>query len=864
MSLPPSASSSALGSSSSETPITQVAQSVFAGYAPPSGGWDELLDPKGGLRPAWLPLINALAPLGNGLGRRVELARKLMKDGGVSFRSLSPTGKGTVDRPWDLDAIPHVISAADWAYLESGLIQRARLLEQLLADLYGPQKLLRNGLLPVSLLYGQQNFLRSVHGLRPQQTWLHHIAFEVARTSTGQWIVLGDRTQTPTGFGYALENRNTTIRAFSEAYQACHVLRLLPFFDQFRNSLQALSPAERESPRVVLWTEGANQTTYFEQLMMARQLGIPLVEDADLTARNNMIYVKTLGGLRPVRVILRCTEDYYADPLEIASNQMRGVPGLVQAVRAGNVALANALGSGLVGNASLMPFLPAVAPYLLGEELQLPSVPTRWCGDASTVRTVQAGGPGMILKRVGGPGPVECIEHDNLSEGERTALLEKMRYTPEHYVLQYHQQLSTTPVRTAEGRFVAQPVVVRVFALWTPEGWRIMPGGLALTSPAWESNFISLASATATKDTWVLSEEPITGPVKLRPLFPPVEITRINLDLPSRVADNMFWLGRYVERAESQVRVLRVLLERLSDETHISEDAELDVLLRWMASENLVSGTLIEARRLNREPELEKALLEFMFGTGVAGMRTLWENLRRTLWLVRDRMSVDAWRFLTRVEKFLPLSPDSNTVPGAAGAMELLNEILLPLLAFSGLSRESMTRGPGWRFLDMGRRIERAYNTAGLLRQGLVRPEEREEPVLRLLLQVGDSSMTYSARYQVGMQAHAVLDLLLTDETNPRSVAHQLQTLSDHVEELTRGQSLAQRTPEQNQLLSLNTVVMLAQVSPLVNSRLEGKRRDLDQLLDKLLKELPTLSNILTNRYFSHAEAARSREQVSS
>ncbi len=865
MSVSPSSSSPFLGVSPNTSMPAQnqvqhqvLAPELFQGYQPPVGGWDEMLTPTGEFRPHWFPLVKSLRALGSGVDRRWDLSKRLLQDSGVSFRVASdPKG---VERPWDLDALPHVISAADWAFLERGLKQRAQVLESVLDDLYGPQTLIRNGVIPASLLFGQQCFLRPIHGLKPKKTWLHHMAFEVARTSQGEWIILADRTQTPTGFGYALENRNATIRVFPEAYQGSPVRRMLPFFDHFRESLQALSPVDRENPRVVLWSEGANQQAYFEQLIVARQLGIPLVEDADLTVRNHCVYVKTLGGLRPVRVILRCTEDYLSDPLELDSYSTRGVPGLLQAVRRGNVVMANALGSGLVGNSSFLPFLPAIAKSLIGEDLVLNSVPTQWCGEPAVVEQVRQSVENKIFKRVGVNAPVKYCEGNSLSDSEKAALLQEMRFRPEHYIVQERLQLSTTPVRIAAGGFQAQPVVVRVFALWNPDGWQILPGGLALTSPSWHSNLISLESATASKDTWVLAEQATPGPIKLRSLFPPVEIARTNMDMPSRVADNMYWLGRYVERAEGQIRVLRVLLQRLNDETHLKEDAELDVLLNWMGQENLIPKTLLNARRQNREPELEEGLLEFLYGSDVNGLRALSTNLRRTVWLVRDRISMDGWRFLHRFEKQFP---PANEVPpaGSSAALEVLDEMLLPLIAFSGLVGESMTRGPGWRFLDMGRRIERAFTTAGLLLQGIIRPANREEPVLKMLLNVAESSMTYTARYQAGTQPHAVLDLLLTDGSNPRSIAHQFITLSAHVEELIRGLNPTQRTQEQNQILHLNTQIALAEVQALVDNKEFGIRRELQLLLEDLVVKLPEFSNTLGHRYFSHSEPIRPRDK---
>lgn len=834
---------------------------MFDAYRPPDGVRDEMRGADGAVRPAWEPLARSVEELGRvELLRRWEQARRMMREGGVTFTVESdPRG---LDRPWELDLIPHLISSEDWKLLEAALAQRARLLERIVGDLYGRQALVRSGLIPPALVFGQQGFLRPVHGMKPPGgRWLHLVAFDVARTERGEWVVLGDRTQTPTGAGYALENRAALIRLLPDSYHECRVRRMVPFFDALREAMIGLSAANRDNPRVALLSPGPEQASYFEQLFLGRHLGFPILEGSDLTVRDNRVYVKTLGGLLPVDVLMRRVDDHQCDPLELDYGSLHGVPGLVQAAHAGGVAVANALGTGVASSPALLPFLPTICRQSMGEDLLMPSAPTEWCGDVRVQRRAAEEFASLVVKEMPAGGRVRATHGAQLSDADRAALLARLRDTPAQFVVQEPVRVSTTPV-WADGTLLPRRVVVRFFAVASGDGWMVMPGGLALTSPAWESNFVSLENATASKDTWVLSEEPVTAPSVLSPLTAPVRLARSGMDMPSRVADNLFWLGRYVERAEGYVRLLRSLCARLIDETHLEEDAEIDVLLRHLVAQNAIPVSLLRAREECRVEDFERGLVDFVCAPNQpANFRSLVANVRRALWLVRDRVSLDAWRFLSQLEARLP-APGAESGVDANAILAALDDLLMPLTAFSGLVGESMTRGPGWRFLDIGRRIERAHAGAGILRHALGRAHQRERSVIQLVLEVGDSGMTYRSRYLSSLQVHAALDLLLADESNPRSVAYQLASLSAHIRELVRGSTHAGMEPEEREITALHTRVRLADVAALAAVDREGAREPLAALLAELDKGLPALSDTLTRRYFSHSDPPRQRDDA--
>ena len=734
-------------------PETTASWSGFADYAPEGRTFDEMVSARGVVRPHGAGLVGALEALGPAeMSARLEAARQTIRDHDVTYNVYGdPLG---MDRPWQLDIVPLPVAPDSWARFEAGLAQRARLLDLILADLYDGQRLLRERLLPPALVYANPGFLRPCHGLPViGGRHLHLHAADLARTPDGTVWVLADRTQAPSGAGYALENRIALSRSLPEAFRDCRVQRLAPFFRGLREMLYALAPRPTDAPRVVLLTPGPFNETYFEHAYLARYLGFMLVEGGDLTVRDEAVFLKTVEGLQPVDVVLRRMDDGFCDPLELRGDSSLGVAGLVQAVRAGRVAVANALGSGVLETPAMLPFLPGLCRHLLGEDLALPSVPTWWCGQPRECDHVIARLDEMVIKPAFSRVRRDPVFGAQLSRREREALVDEIRARPGEFVGQTALALSTAPV-WAGARLEPRAIVVRVYAAADGDGYAVMPGGLTRVADDTASSVVSTQSGGGSKDTWILSDGPVAPVSLLAPAARPVAVDRAPKDLSSRVADNLFWLGRYAERCENLVRVFRAATSRLVEAASIEDAPELAAMVQAMATLKLVPA---EAPASESIAELEAQVLAAMLDEDrQPGLRDTLGQLRHVAWLVRDRLSGDAWRILNQLHQDLR---GDVACERAGDALVLLNRIVMTLAAFSGVEAENMTRGHGWRFLSAGRRLERGATLATVVR-AMLPPRGNDTAALWPLLEIGDSSMTYRRRYYAQASLAPVLDLL--------------------------------------------------------------------------------------------------------
>src|SRR5580692_9218176 len=567
--------------------------------------YDELSADGVTFRPHWAHLMETLQTIGPGeLGRRWGRAERRIRENGITYNIHSdPLGE---HRPWKIDIVPLLIPAVEWRFIQAGIIQRARLLSRLLEDLYGPQDLVAQGHFPAPLLFANPAFLRPLVGVRvPAHSYLHMLAVDLARSPDGQWWVLADRTQAPSGSGYALENRTIVSDVLPDLFRTSNVLRLAPFFRAQRDALTRLT--QRDNPRIVLLTPGPLNETYFEHSYIARYLGFTLVQGADLTVRKRRVYLKTVDGLEKVDVILRRVDDSFCDPLELRGDSLLGVPGLVDAIVAGNVKVANALGSGLIETAAIMPFLPGLCTQLLGEKLRLPSVATWWCGQTYALDWVLDHLDSVVLKPAFPSSGMEPVFGAELPHAEKGKFAERLRARPHEYVAQEQVALSTAPVWD-KGNLNSRSVVLRTYVLNTGSGWIAIPGGLVRVAEA-EGSVVSMQRGGHSKDAWVLSDTPVDTFSLLRPRHEPVEIRRIPRIVPSSVADNTYWLGRYVERAENIARILHSMVPGV----HRAEDSELASLIRLYACLGPRYAKLPRSRREpSNFPALEKELVAML------------------------------------------------------------------------------------------------------------------------------------------------------------------------------------------------------------------------------------------------------------
>jgi len=820
--------------------------SPLGDYRPLPGVHDEMVSATGEPRPHGGPLIRSLEKLGLAeLTSRWEGAKRAIRDNGVTYNIYGdPEG---VDRPWTLDMMPLVIAPAEWNRIEGALLQRSRLLNTILADLYGQQRLLHEGLLPPSLVLANPSFLRPCHGVPvPDDVYVHLLAVDLARSPDGQWRVVADRAQAPSGAGYTLENRIVLSRSLPEAFRDCHVQRLGAFFRAHRDALMALAPVERrDHPRVALLTPGPLNETYFEHAYLARYLGFTLVEGADLTVRDSKVFIKTLEGLRQVDVILRRMDDSYCDPLELRPDSMLGVAGLMEAVRAGQVTMANALGSGIVEAPAIAAFLPELCRSLLGEELLLAPARSWWCGHPDDLQYVLAHLDELVIKPSFPPRTRQPIFGRTLSAEQKSGLRNVLLAHPEAYVAQTEVPLSTAPVWNGSALEPRQ-VVLRAYVCSSGELSTVMPGGLTRVGAASDIPIVSMQRGGGSKDTWVVSEGPVTGVSLLAPRRLTVRSERLDSSLPSRVADNLFWLGRHVERAEQTARLLRSLVGYLTREDTSEETPEIEALLHVLVDLSLVPARLKDAALSDLEPQI---VMLFRLDAQSPVLRTTLLDVRRIAAAVRDRLSLDTWRILQ-------LPQDLRVRHGRAqidDVLAYLNRLITDLAAFSGMEMESMTRGHGWLFLDLGRRLERSLAITRMTRSTLSATPSHVA-MLEPLLEVADSAMTYRRRYFAEAQLPPVLDLLLADATNPRALAFQLAAMADRLAQFPREQKSASPTPEQRMVAHAIEAVAAADFDALCEPGADLAFDRLTGLLDLVDDDVRGVSDTVTLQYFSHAE----------
>lgn len=780
---------------------------LLAGYRPLPGVPDELLDETGRLRPAWKRFIAHFAAQSpEELAARFSRADQYLRDAGVFFRQY---GEGaSTERAWPLAHVPVLLAETEWETITAALRQRADLLEALAADLYGPNNLVRGGFLPPSLISGSAEWLRPLVGVWPRRGhWLHFLAFEIGRGPDGTWWVLGDRTQAPSGAGFALENRVATSRAYADIYGELHVHRLANFFRSFRDALQGL--AERSEDEIGILTPGPLNDTYYEHAYIARYLGSSLFEGEDLTVEGGRVMVRTVEGTRPISVLWRRLDGRYADPLELFPGSRLGTPGLASAVRQGSVTLVNALGSGVLETRALLAFLPRIAVALTGERLAMPNIATWWCGQASERAHVRAGLDRMMLAPAHStrlPFEVDAttVIGARLRGSARDGVDAWLQAEGANLVGQETVTLSTTPA-FENGRLVPRPMSLRVFLARTPHGWEAMSGGFARIGHGADATAIAMQRGGSVADVWITSDKPVDSTSLL-----PGESTRFARSkpgvLPSRAADNLFWLGRYVERAEGIMRLVRAYHVRLAESG--DPKAPLTTHLR----------TYCDGIGIDTDETMPKALRRALSSALISAGH------------VRDRFSVDGWMVLNDLARTAE-DVGTNLAPGDATA-RAMGMLLRRITSFSGLIHENMYRFAGWRFLSIGRSLERTIAVSGAL--SVLAAPDAPDGSLDLTVEIGDSVMTHRRRYAVTTTRETVVDLLALDSLNPRSILFQLGEVQDHIAFLPGADPHAPLSDLARAVLQLHTAVAIETPSHLDGMALAAIRAQAEAISDLL------------------------------
>ncbi|MBU3667861.1 MAG: molybdopterin oxidoreductase [Rhodocyclaceae bacterium] len=825
-------------------PPSRTKAPLLAGYnrRTTAERFDELCTADGSVRSHWLPVLDLLGSVrAVDIESRLASAQQHIRDEGITYTIYAdPQGR---DRPWALDELPLVLPEEEWTALSYGLAQRARLLNQIMADVYGPQKLLQEGIIPPEVIYGAGGWLPAAFGTQaPGGIFLHSYAADLLRSPDGRWWVVGDRTQAPSGAGYTLENRLIMTRAFPELLAQMPIASLTGFFTSLRESLAFHAPCGEASPRMVVLTPGPLNETYYEHSLLARYLGFPLVEGGDLVVRDGCVWLKTIAGLQRVHAILRRQDDAYCDPLELRSDSALGIAGLADCARRGTVLMANALGAGVVESVALQGFLPAACRFLLGEELALPSVATWWCGEAAAMDYVRSHLDDLVIKSVHGHSDFSPIFGQDLDATDRTALLSQIESSPDRFVAQEWVRLSQAPVlnrRPGSIQLESRSVGLRAFAVAGVQGYEVMPGGLTRVESHRDARVVSMQRGGASKDTWVLqpgNNEELSFEPKADTPYP-----AIHTGIPSRLAENLFWMGRYTERAEGMTRLLR---QTLSERLHHARRHNITALHELTWRYGLIALPEGETR-VTRVPveQLIQCATHPHYRQGLA--ETLGQ-LGRVAFSLRDRLSHDHWRALNRLVNDQALAENMTLGP----TLVWLDRAVSSLATLSGFALDAMNRDAGWRFLSLGRRMERLVLLTSALEvtvtqlQSVSTAGETQQP-LEWLLDLTDSSGSFRSQTTGIASWPAVRDIVLLDSTSPRSLRFQIDGVRQALERL------AQETGV--------TLIGLEKTSDRLNTwEAEGlpETPELQLALADQRLEIIALSDLLATRYFSVSEHA--------
>ena len=803
------------------------------------------------------------APYGPEDLARWESAKQSLRDNPPSSTGqLIKTGS---PQAWELDPIPVVLGSQDWNNFAHALGQRMRLIDLLLQDVYGPQRLIAQGVLPASLVFNAPSYIRAARNSKPESApMLYLYAVQASRSASGQWLVHADRTQGPSGCGHAIENRLAISRIHAESFQAMQVSRIADFFMKLRQTLQDSCPNKDKTSRTTLLSPGIQSPTYFEDAYLARYLGYTLTQSADLTVRSGKVYLKTLGGLVRVDGMLRRLADDHCDPLDIDPSNPEGVAGLAVAAREGNVFLANALGTGWCESPGVTAILPMLAREILGEELLLQNIPMWWCGDAESLAYVLANIHKLHIRDAFVRHSGNQIDASTISDQQRKELAEQIRKKPWSFVAVESPKLSHVPT-WFDRQVVAWPAMFRFFATQHRGTMHVLPGGVARVAANQKDLDESLASGSMSKDVWVLSDGPVKPTSLLTGNKHSIELKRSAMDLPSRVADHLYWLGRFCERTEFLARHSRYCTSQLTSERAIESVGNSWLVVRALSdsmgmsqqpTDSIDPAHSGDSGDLTPTALMRKKVSEFLVDRNRSdGIAAAVDGILRNAQNVRDRLSFDSWQIISRLDYsvLIPWAAPRNTM---GDALLILNQMIGLLSAFAGLASESMTRGPGWLFMDLGRRIERAQCLLRLLDRLLVPVHANPRPILESILDICDSAMTYRYRYLMSYEIGPVLDLLVADQTNPRGLAFQFMKIVNHLDDLNVGDKseLAEQRKRMAELrgtLRLMDSESISQVRSLLSNKLADYSRGLTEL-----------SEFITRRFLTHTQTRQLQDMV--
>jgi uncharacterized circularly permuted ATP-grasp superfamily protein/uncharacterized alpha-E superfamily protein len=838
--------------SQNQSQSQQVDLPALVSYPQIPYAYDEAFDDGRKTRAHWELIFENLSVLGaQGIHDRQLRAQRILRDDGATYDLKNDPLSPAV---WSLDIVPYAIDYPEWKTIEAGVAQRAKLFDLIFKDLYGEQSLLKQGIVPSEIIFSHPGYMRECHQLAmPLEKQLILHAVDMVRDVDGTPVIIGDRTQAPSGFGYALENRTVVSRVMPSLFRTSQVRRLSHFFNSLRGTLAQLASNKTDTPRIVVLTPGAYSSTYFEHAYLANYLGYSLVQGGDLTVRNGKVWMKSLQGLAQVDVILRRIDDTYCDQAELRADSMLGVPGLLEVVRAGNVVLANPLGSGILEAPALMAFLPQICQFLLGEPLLIKNVQSWWCGNAADFEYVKANLDTLIIKPAYRSAEHKSFYGHTLTEDEKVKLLEDIGKKPHKYVAQSYIPGSQMPIWN-KGKLESRPSLLRLFSVYTEDDYEVMPGGLCRVATSNQEYIVSKLSGTWSKDAWVLSDGPDFSHQSLLDKSPIGEAEQSNV--PSRVIENLFWFGRYAERAEVNLRLMRTVFKQLNGIDPLPAESR-DILLKAISIQTgCMPGFTEKGTDLLENPSDE--LADIVINANRIG--SIKSNILAMLACaaqVKERLSADTRIILNELRDHI-FEVDQAYANGLPEVPEeSLDSLVTSLLALSGLNNESMLRGLDWTFQEIGRRTERALQTSTLLKSTLIKtlPSMQQQQILESVLLSVEALISFRRRYRTRARVSFGLDLLMVDPTNPRSLIYQVERLLHYLTVLPPTHVfIPGGLSEENKLIiRAKSLIQLANLDELAQvDDLEDKRVELESLLTEVMELLESFTSAISDKYFDH------------
>ena len=817
-------------------------------YARHTNDYDEYLDSAGIVRPSWQGVDEKLRTFSEDeFIRRNNLLKRLITDNGITYNVYSKAGN---TRKWTMDLLPLVFSQTEWSGLEQKLQQRADIIDKTLTDLYTDQKILQNAILPPFLVYANPSFLRSCYRIKPLGGhFVNLYAADIARSPDGSWWVLNDRIEAASGMGYVLENRMLSNRVFPEFFRDQQVGRLKPFYDDFCDAVSSLNPAEDSKTRVALLTPGPANETYFEQSFLARNMGFQLVEGADLTVRENRLYFKTINGIRPVNTLIRRLDSDWCDPLELRHESLLGVPGIHNCLRSETLAMVNTLGTGLMETVAIPAFLNTLCRHFRGEDLLLPSVATWWCGQPREYNYVMEHLSELVIKRTFRRRNDKAIFGPVLNEEGLANLRKAIETSPEDYCAQEQVSKATAPVYQ-NGVLQPHHFLIRVYLMRMGDTFRLLPGGLARIAPSPESTSVSMQHGGMSKDVWIVSDKqeqtpeiPASRDKKDSDTLQPALD-----DISSRTANNMYWLGRYIERIECLARHLRIIIFALIEDFHSDTLRNLRSFISMLLTEEDFHWLMQEPSQQEKMHFLDEALQKYVWDENyISSLAAGFNHLQRIAFNVKDRLSSDTWQILSNMRGISVKNQSQMPNILHEGSIEALEETLEWLSAFSGKTAENMVQSLGWHFLMVGKRLERAHNILEYMRHSIVENPEQEDSHLQLILNYADSTITYRNQYLNNFDKRGVAGLILKNQKNPRSLSFSIERIVAHVSALPWRMDSNESHNKTMQHLRLELIERTNQISldDLFDGKMESYFKPIEETLNQLHRSIE-------QRFFAH------------